>query len=798
MQSPRPSPTGGLLLPLVLALACQPIRHTPPPDARTTSGDARTNPTDARNPSDVLVATDAHAPPMTDASAPPVRDAHIAPADARPVPADGPTRPTDALAATDVSATHDAISAPGDGPASDGPDDATEILDAPPAAPDMPFAPVDGPIPGVDGARPPAADATPSAPSDAAPPDAAPLPDAAPPPPLPVLAHPVLSPPVDATRPVVILMIGDGMGPEQIRAAADYVGHPLRMTSDLPFHGHVVTASVDGVTDSAAAATTLGSGIHTDNHFIGLDRYGHSVEVTVERAHRLGAEAGLVTTASVPHATPAGFSAHNASRYDYLHIAESQATTQAEVMLGGGQAYFLPRGAGSSRMDGGLIDGLAGAGYQYVNTWDTLNAVVPAPGQRVLGLFAPDHMTYVVDRRPETTEPTLAQMSRRALDLLDDAPGGYFLMIEGAKIDLAAHSNNTLRTVTETVAFDEAVGVVLDYAAQRANTTVLITADHETGELAVTADRGPGVLPTVTWGRGSHSNRAVDVFGIGPGAANFDGVTVPNPWVAELILSRFARRPFVPPLAGIVPDGYTDDLLPAVQQTAITSFGAGINQLDALDVGADDFGLALGVEGVFERGRNAVSLFVDADFGAGTGLSGLHGTLTDVVGDADLMLSNLAWDAPNIAGLGFDRAIVSVSAQDVQREGRATTAGMRSFTTRDNLAWLGAPVNFGDAARTRGVAVAPTPGQGLETYLRWSDLYGPAGFRRGARVAIFVTLSNTDGTYLSNQTLPPMPAGAPEPGAAPATIPGVVVLNLDTDLDGIPDAVPSIEIVGAP
>jgi alkaline phosphatase len=768
-MSRRPPRLTLLALGLAAASACQDIRHGRPSDART---DTPVNTPDA--------APDA-TPRAPDARRP----------DAPPTLPPDPHRP-------DASATLDASqgdAAPARADARLRPDDAN------PETADATLAPTDG---GAD-ARPP--DALPRAdatrPADATPADAFVLRDLGPPPPPPfdAFAGDLLGEPrVPAQGPprAVILMIGDGMGPAHIEAARDFAGHPLNLESRLPFHGLLITSSLDGVTDSAAAATTLGSGVPTDNHFVGLDGEGVRVTVGVELAHALGARAGLVTTAALPHATPAGFAAHARNRFDYLHIAESMVRVQPEVMLGGGRLYFWPRGPESRRADSGLLQPLIDVGYTVVTDAAGLQAAQPDARGRLLGAFAADHLAYVLDRPENTPEPTLAQMTSKALELLSPAPGGFFLMVEGAKIDLAGHANQLQRVVPEVLAFDEAVGVVLDWAAGRENTTILVTADHETGELSVTEDRGPGVLPGVRWQRGNHSNRPVDVYAHGEAARPLNNAVLPNRWVHAVLRAGLSGEAVRPPPAYLIPDGRFDDLLLVGRQRRDTDFGVGFNAVSALYAAADPLGLELGVEGLFERGRNGVVIFLDTDFGAGTGFTGPATPLTDLSGRGDALITGLGWDASAIAGLGFDRALVAFGGTDVPRDGRSADAGLRGLAPPENFTPYSVPVVFGEALRPDGAARVVVPGQGLETNLRWRDLYAGGAFPRGARVAVFVTLADDVGGVVSNQCLPALPPGAPDPVAGnPLVVPGVYVLNLDTDLDATPDPEPTIELVSA-
>ncbi|HUH00340.1 MAG TPA: alkaline phosphatase, partial [Kofleriaceae bacterium] len=445
-------------------------------------------------------------------------------------------------------------------------------------------------------------------------------------------AHHV-TPPPDASSPspdagssarrIVILMIGDGMGQGQLAAAGHYANGAAGslFLESLPVRGHLRTASLSGITDSAASATTMATGYRTFNSRIGQDRDGQPRETLVEAAHRVGLSAGVVTTSSLPHATPAAFTAHHPSRHDYVAIADDQALEiQPAVMLGGGMQFYAPAGDGSVRDDAGLIAPLETAGYRVVTTAAELAATAPSPGARLVGLFAPEHLTYVADRAADTTEPTLAAMTLAAIAQLDTNPDGFFLLIEGARIDMASHGNDALRAVTETVAFDDAVRAVSQWAAGRDDVTLIVTADHECGGLEVITPYGAGQVPDVAWRWGQHTNTRVAVHGAGPHTEVLDGAVRDHAWVHAVASAVIDARPMIAPPTELVPDGELAELrFLASTQVVATGFGAGFNQLDALRLDADPHGLALGVEGVFQWDTNAVVVLIDTDLGAGTG-----------------------------------------------------------------------------------------------------------------------------------------------------------------------------------
>lgn len=356
--------------------------------------------------------------------------------------------------------------------------------------------------------------------------------------------------------PAVILLIGDGMGRGQLEAAS-YIrtGTPDGLyLHDLPVRGAILPVGIDGPTDSAAAATAMACGIFTRNRRIGMDPEGRRLENLVELAHRKGWAAGIVTTASISHSTPAAFSAHADSRHDYLGIARQQALeSRPEVMLGGGAEYFLREGEGSLRSDGGLLRPLHAAGYAIVTRTRELRQLMQAPPERTIGLFARGHVPYEVQRRMGAKGPSLPEMTAAALHLLERHPRGFFLMIEGARIDMAAHGNHLTRMIGEVVMFDHAVQLATEWARRRGNATVIVTADHETGGLSVTRATRAGQLPEVSWRTARHTDQSVPVFGFGPGSEFLDGELTDHRWVHALVRSRIEgglpHRP--PPIAGV-------------------------------------------------------------------------------------------------------------------------------------------------------------------------------------------------------------------------------------------------------
>ena len=190
---------------------------------------------------------------------------------------------------------------------------------------------------------------------------------------------------------------------------------------------------------------------------------------TVMEAARLlkNKRLGLVATVAFTHATPAGTSAHSATRYDNPTIARQMAANNVDVVLAGGNAFIGEKEEELLKMNGTEI------------IRKDVKAFREFSGDKVWALFADDYMSMQADR-DDRHEPSLEEMTTKALDILSDSPDGFFLMVEGSKIDYAAHANDPYGVVTEFSAFDRAVGIALDFAKKDGNTAVIVVPDHGT------------------------------------------------------------------------------------------------------------------------------------------------------------------------------------------------------------------------------------------------------------------------------------------------------------------------------
>lgn len=288
----------------------------------------------------------------------------------------------------------------------------------------------------------------------------------------------------------IILLIGDGMGPSHFGAAWLYSNRvekqDLKMVEVMRAGrtAYLANDTADSmVTESAAAATQIACGVKVPARAAGMGTDGKTPCKTIlEIARAKGMAAGLVTTSGITDATPASFVAHVAHRSQEDVVAAQQVASGVEILMGGRKQFFLPESAKGRRKDGRDLTAEAKrAGYTVVGTAAELQA---APAGKILGLFSMGNMAYEIDRAA-TREPSLAAMTAKTLEVLSQNPKGFFAMIEGGRIDHAAHRNDAAGTIRDTLAFDQAVGVALEFARKHPDTLLIVTADHETGGMGV-------------------------------------------------------------------------------------------------------------------------------------------------------------------------------------------------------------------------------------------------------------------------------------------------------------------------
>ena len=282
----------------------------------------------------------------------------------------------------------------------------------------------------------------------------------------------------------VILLVADGMSDSVLTASKYYndiqdgtLGND-NLAMDSIRTGYVKTCWANGpITDSAPAATALSSGYKTNPGVIGMDTSNKPKATVLEAAELNGLATGIVSTCETMHATPGGFSAHAESRSNYNAIMKQEVYQDMEVVLGGGKTFFGATGGEKRKDNKDLVGDIKSLGYDYVTTKADMKA---SKSNKLWGLFADTAMAYDFDRQAldNKEEPRLRDMTEKAVDVLDNNEKGFFLMVEGSKIDWAAHANDPAGTIGDIMAFDQAVEYSVNYAKENQDTIVIVTTDH--------------------------------------------------------------------------------------------------------------------------------------------------------------------------------------------------------------------------------------------------------------------------------------------------------------------------------
>ena len=279
----------------------------------------------------------------------------------------------------------------------------------------------------------------------------------------------------------VIMLIADGMSTEGITLARQTKGGNLAM--DEISVGSVITSWANGpITDSAPGGTVYAAGEKTNNKYIGTSVNDTPIASIVEGAESIGKATGIIATSEITHATPADFTAHTNNRKHYNQILQQQINQDMEVVLGGG--FNKPSGFTSEVSTDEFaayyedqVNNIKEEGFDFITTKDELDNY---DGDKLWGSFADADLKYDFDRQSDNdnVQPSLAEMTDKAIEVLNKDEDGFFLMVEGSKVDWAAHANNTVGIVSDILAFDEAVEAAVNFAKEDGNTVVVVTTDH--------------------------------------------------------------------------------------------------------------------------------------------------------------------------------------------------------------------------------------------------------------------------------------------------------------------------------
>jgi alkaline phosphatase len=310
----------------------------------------------------------------------------------------------------------------------------------------------------------------------------------------------------------IILMIGDGMGLTGLYAAMTASDHPLNIERCHIIGLQKTFAADNYITDSGASGTAMATGNKAKNGTIGLDSQGNRVKSILEIAKENGLSTGLVTTSAITDVTPASFIAHESNREGYELIARDFVKSGIDVFIGGGYNNFAVR---KDNLD--LIDSLKVRGYKVETS---VKSVLKSSSVKLAGLIAPGNNPSRLNGRGNM----LPSCSRKAIELLNENPKGFFLMIEGGEIDLTAQAKDALTFIDEILDFDQAVGEVLDFALNDGHTLVVITGDHETGGVAIIGGDVQSHKVKIKFSTEGHTAVMVPVYSFGPGAEKFGGI----------------------------------------------------------------------------------------------------------------------------------------------------------------------------------------------------------------------------------------------------------------------------------
>lgn len=308
----------------------------------------------------------------------------------------------------------------------------------------------------------------------------------------------------------IILMIGDGMGLSQITAGM-YVNNNTSTLENFSVVGLSKTHAIKSlVTDSAASGTAMACGDKTYNGVVGINYLNKNLKSILEICEENGYNTGLIATSSIVHATPASFYANVSSRKKYEDIAMQLSTSEVDYFIGGGKKHFNQREDGRN-----LIKEM-----KSIDIVKNLKGFQKSEADKI-GLF-----TYK-DEPPSLNQgrdPLLPEYLSATLEKFKNREKPFFVLVEGSQIDWGGHANDVDYITSEFIEFNNAIGIALNFLEENPNTLIVVTADHETGGLAIIKGKTKNFEIEAGFNTGGHSATMVPVFSHGKNASLFSGI----------------------------------------------------------------------------------------------------------------------------------------------------------------------------------------------------------------------------------------------------------------------------------
>ena len=320
-----------------------------------------------------------------------------------------------------------------------------------------------------------------------------------------------LTPPSGNKVKNVVLMIGDGMSLMHVYSAWTANRGKLHLDNSQAVGLSKTYCADKLITDSGAGGTALATGHKTNYHYVSVDTEGNPLKSIVDYAYEAGMSTGIAVTCRLWDATPATFCVHNIDRDNEAEIIGDYVDCNIDYVFGGGAKLFENRDDGRN-----IFTELSNKGFQVTHSWDELEKIEKG---KVFAVFF-----CVYTPLPAVRGDLLARTSLKGIELMNQNPNGFFMMIEGSQIDDYGHFNDLDLLMQETHDFDKTIGKIFEWAAQDGETLVIVTADHETGGLTlVDGDLEEGRI-VCKFSTGGHSGVMVPVYAFGPGSDKFTGI----------------------------------------------------------------------------------------------------------------------------------------------------------------------------------------------------------------------------------------------------------------------------------